>query len=150
MIISKMNSTFRNTLVRDYFLSLTKQISGCEVYIVKYGQPILYTKYKGIEFTDQKITSYFVRLNDHVVNVMVESVFEDFAKTFDILTCSSEGRVKWGLVTENGSAVDPLFKLLNSFVNAVLKLTLLAAGNPDSLMRKKFGIKNVNVTERSI
>ena len=82
MVVSKMNSTLKNTLAKDYFESLTKQISGCDLYVVKYGQPILYIKYKGMEFTDQKITSYFIRLNDHAVDVTVESVFEDFVKTF--------------------------------------------------------------------
>ena len=49
MIVSKMNSTFKNTLARDYFVSLAKQISGCEVYVVKYGQPMLYIKYKRVK-----------------------------------------------------------------------------------------------------
>ena len=149
MIVSKMNSTFKNTLARDYFVSLAKQISGCEVYVVKYGQPMLYIKYKGMEFTDQKITSYFIRLNDHAVDVTVESVFEDFVKTFDNLASTPESRVKWGTITENSSTVDPIFTLFNSFVDAVHKLTLLDHNNPDSLMRKKFGIRNVNVTKNS-
>lgn len=149
MIVSKMNSTFKNTLAKDYFVSLTKQISGCEVYVVRYGQPILYIKYKGMEFTDKKITSYFVRLNDHAVDVTVESVFEDFVKTFDNLAATPESSVKWGIIAENGSTVDPIFTLLNSFVDAVHRLTLLDPSNPDSLMRKKFGIRNVNVTKNS-
>jgi hypothetical protein len=149
MVVSKMNSTLKNTLAKDYFERLTKQISGCDLYVVKYGQPILYIKYKGMEFTDQKITSYFVRINDHAVDVTVESVFEDFVKTFDNLASTPESRVKWGIVTENGPTVDPLFTLLNSFVDAVHKLTLLDPCNPDSLMRKKFGIRNVNVTKNS-
>ena len=149
MIVSKMNSTFKNTLARDYFVSLAKQISGCEVYVVKYGQPMLYIKYKGMEFTDQKITSYFIRLNDHAVDVTVESVFEDFVKTFDNLASTPEGRVKWGIITENNSTVDPIFALFNSFIDAVHKLTQLEHSNPDSLMRKKFGIRNVNVTKNS-
>ena len=149
MIVSKMNSTFKNTLARDYFVSLAKQISGCEVYVVKYGQPMLYIKYKGMEFTDQKITSYFIRLNDHAVDVTVESVFEDFVKTFDNLASTPESRVKWGTITENSSTVDPIFTLFNSFVDAVHRLTLLDPSNPDSLMRKKFGIRNVNVTKNS-
>ena len=144
-----MNSTFKNTLARDYFVSLAKQISGCEVYVVKYGQPMLYIKYKGMEFTDQKITSYFIRINDHAVDVTVESVFEDFVKTFDNLASTPESRVKWGTITENSSTVDPIFTLFNSFVDAVHKLTLLDHSNPDSLMRKKFGIRNVNVTKNS-
>ena len=50
-----------------------------------YGQPILYTKYRGMEFSDQKITSQFVRLNDHAIDVTMESVFGEFIKSFGVL-----------------------------------------------------------------
>ena len=149
MIISKMNSTVKNALSRDYFISLIKQIADCEAYIVKYGQPILYAKYKGMEFTDQKVTAQFVRSNYHTVDVTIESIFGEFVKTFDNLASTPDSRVKWGIVAEKSSIVDPLFILLNSFVNAVNKLTSLDLSNPDSLMGKKFEIRNVNVTRNS-
>jgi hypothetical protein len=149
MIISKMNSPFKSKLSRNYFVGLAKQIAGCEVYIVKYGQPMMYIKYRGIEFTEQKVSSQFVRFNEHAIDVTVESVFAEFVKSFDNLTSLPENRVKWGVVTEKYPHAEPLFILLNSFIDAVHKLTLLDQRNPESLIKKKFGIRNVNVTRHS-
>jgi hypothetical protein len=150
MIISKMNSTFKNSLSRNNFINLIKQIPGCEAHIVKYGRPILYVKYKGMEFTDQKVTSQFVRINDYVVDVTVESVFGEFVRNFDKIASTPESRVTWGVVKDADLAINPLFSLLNLFINAVNKLTLLDPHNPDSLMRKKFGIRNANVIKNTI
>jgi len=150
MIISKMNSTFRNHLSRNNFINLIKQIPGCEAHIVKYGRPILYVKYKDMEFTDQKVTSQFVRINDNVVDVTVESVFGEFVRNFDKIASTPESRVTWGIVKDADLVINPLFVLLNLFINAVNELTLLDPNNPDSLMRKKFGIRNVNVIKNII
>jgi hypothetical protein len=150
MIISKMNSTFKSSLSRNNFRNLIKQIPGCEAHIVKYGRPILYVKYKGMEFTDQKVTSQFVRINDYVVDVTVESVFGEFVRNFDKIASTPESRVTWGIVKDADFVINPLFELLNSFINAVNELTLLNPHNPDSLMGKKFGIRNANVTKNTI
>jgi hypothetical protein len=150
MIISKMNSTFKSPLSRDSFINLTKQIPGCEVHIVKYGRPILYVKYKGMEFTDQKVTCQFVRINDHTVDVTVESVYSEFVRNFDQIASTPQNRVTWGKVNDNDLIVNPIFELLNAFISAVHELTTLAPNEPDSLMRKKFGIKNVNVTKNAV
>ena len=79
MIISKMNCTFKSSLSGNNFRNLIKQIPGCEIHIVRYGRPILYVKYKGMEFTDQKVTSQFIRINDYVIDVM-ESVFGEYVR----------------------------------------------------------------------
>jgi hypothetical protein len=150
MIISKMNSTFKNSLSRNNFINLIKQIPGCEAHIVKYGRPILYVKYKGMEFTDQKVTSQFVRINDYVVDVTVESVFGEFVRNFDEIASTPESRVTWGVVKDADLVINPLFSLLNLFINAVNRLTLLDPHNPDSLMRKKFAIRNANVIKNTI
>jgi hypothetical protein len=150
MIISKMNSTFKNSLSRNNFINLIKQIPGCEAHIVKYGRPILYVKYKGMEFTDQKVTSQFVRINDYVVDVTVESVFGEFVRNFDKIASTPESRVTWGVVKDADLVINPLFSLLNLFINAVNRLTLLDPHNPDSLMRKKFAIRNANVIKNTI
>ena len=149
MIISKMNSTFKDISSRQYFVNLIQQIDCCEAYIVKYGQPILYTKYRGMEFSDQKITSQFVRVNDHTIDVTMESVFEEFIKSFDNLASTTTSRVNWGIDVRKDSNIDPFFELLDSFVHAVHRLTLLDKNNADSLMGKRFGIKNIHITKQS-
>ena len=149
MIISKMSSTFKNISSRDYFVNLIQQINGCEAYVVRYGQPILYTKYMGMEFSDQKITSQFVRLNDHAIDVTIESVFREFIKAFDSLASTTANRVNWGADVGKGSGIHPLFKLFDSFVHAVHSLTLFEKNNDDSLMGKRFSIRNINITKQS-
>ena len=149
MIISKMSSTFKNIPSRDYFVNLIQQINGCEAYVVRYGQPILYTKYRGMEFSDQKITSQFVRLNDHAIDVTMESVFREFIKSFDSLASTTANRVNWGIDIGKGSGIHPLFKLFDSFVHAVQSLTLFEKNNDDSLMGKRFSIRNINITKQS-
>jgi hypothetical protein len=149
MIISKMNSTFNDISSRQYFVNLIQQIDCCEAYVVRYGQPILYTKYRGMEFSDQKITSQFVRLNDHMIDVTLESVFEEFIKSFDSLASTTVSRVKWGIDVRKDSNIESFFRLLDSFVHAVHRLTLLDKDNADSLMGKRFGIKNIPIAKQS-
>jgi hypothetical protein len=103
-----------------------------------------------MEFTDQKVASQFIRINDNVVDVTVESVFVEFVRNFDKIASTPESRVTWGIVKDADLVINPLFILLNLFINTVNELTLLDPHNPDSLMRKKFGIRNANVIKNTI
>ena len=150
MIISKMNAAMKNPASANYFLHLVSQIEGCEAYVVKYGQPLLYVKYHGMEFTDQKVTSQFVRSKDHVIDVTLESVFGDFVKRFDNLASATKSKVKWGMPKEKQDIPDPLFVLLDSFVGAVVRLSSLGPTNEDSLVNKKFGIRNASMARKSL
>ena len=150
MIISKMNAATKNVTSKNYFTHLVSQIDGCEAYIVKYGQPLLYTKYHGMEFTDQKVTTQFVRSKDHIIGVTMESMFSEFVKSFDSLASMTKTKVKWGVMKKNEDKPDPLFALLDSFVSAVVRLSSLDPSNPDSLVGKRFGIRNASVIRKSL
>jgi hypothetical protein len=150
MIISKMNAAIKNLISKNYFLHLISQIDGCEAYVVKYGQPLLYVKYYGMEFTDQKVTTQFVRSKDHIISVTMESIFGEFVKSFDSLASMTKTKVKWGIMKEKEDKPDPLFALLDSFVGAVIRLTSLDPSNPDSLADKRFGIRNASVIRKSL
>ena len=150
MIISKMNAAIKNMISKNYFVHLISQIDGCEAYVVKYGQPLLYTKYQGMEFTDQKVTTQFVRSKDHIISVTMESIFGEFVKSFDSLASMTKTKVKWGIMKEKEDKPDPLFALLDSFVGAVIRLTSLDPSNPDSLADKRFGIRNASVIRKSL
>lgn len=159
MIMSKMNSTARNTSSKIYFQKLVSQMEGCETNVVKYGQPLLYVQYRGIQFTDQKVTSQFVRSKGHIVDVTMESVFGDFVKTFDNLASMSESKVKWGVVVTAPAAAagenekekpESMFALLDKFVEAVGRLTTLDPASPNSLEEKRFGIRNASVSRKSL
>ncbi len=150
MIISKMNAAIKNLISKNYYLHLLSQIDGCEAYVVKYGQPLLYAKYHGMEFTDQKVTTQFVRSKDHIIGVTMESMFGEFIKSFDSLASMTKTKVKWGIMKEKEDKPDPLFALLDSFVGAVIRLTSLDSSNPDSLADKRFGIRNASVIRKSL
>jgi hypothetical protein len=155
MIVAKMNAAVKNSASSSYFLDLISQIEGCEAYVVKYGQPLLYTKYRGMEFTDQKVTSQFVRSKDHVIDVKMESVFGEYVQRFDSLTSMTKSKVKWGIVTTvdkegEKKQSDPLFVLLNLFVDAVSRLTSLDPSSPDSLVNRRFGIRNASIVRKSL
>src|SRR5919107_4079719 len=150
MIISKMNATIKNLTSKNYFMRLISQIDGCEAYVVKYGQPLLYAKYYGMEFTDQKVTTQFVRSEDHIIGVTMESMFGEFVKRFDSLASMTKSKVKWGLAKEKEDKPDPLFAQLDSFVGAVIRLSSLDPSNPDSLVGKHFGIRNATFIRKSL
>ena len=154
MIIAKMNAAVTNLTSKNYFLDLISQIEGCEAYIVKYGQPLLYAKYLGMEFTDQKVTAQFSRSKDHVVDVKMESVFGEYIKRFDSLASMTTSKVKWGIapIEKDGQKKqpEPLFTLLNLFVDAVSRLTSLDSGSPDSLVGRRIGIRNASIARKSL
>ncbi len=150
MIISKMNAATKNLTSKNYFVHLISQIDGCEAYVVKYGQPLLYAKYYGMEFTDQKVTTQFVRSKDHIIGVTMESMFGEFVKSFDSLASMTKTKVKWGIMKEKEDKSDPLFALLDSFVGAVIQLSSLDPSNPDSLVGKRFGIRNASIIRKSL
>jgi hypothetical protein len=150
MIISKMNAAIKNLASKNYFVHIISQIDGCEAYVVKYGQPLLYAKYHGIEFTDQKVTTQFVRSEDHIISVIMESMFGEFVKSFDSLASMTKTKVKWGIMKEKEDKPDPLFALLDSFVGAVILLSSLDQSNPDSLVDKRFGIRNASIMRKSL
>ena len=150
MIISKINAAVKNPASANYFLHVVSQIEGCDAYVVKYGQPLLYAKYRGMEFTDQKVTSQFVRSKDHVVDVTMESVFGDFVKRFDSLASATKSKVKWGVPKDKEDKPDHLFALLESFVSAVVRLTSFDPASEDSLVGKRFGIRNASMARKSL
>jgi hypothetical protein len=150
MIISKMNTAIKNLTSKNYFVHIISQIDGCEAYVVKYGQPLLYAKYHGMEFTDQKVTAQFVRSKDHIIGVTMESMFGEFVKSFDSLASMTKTKVKWGIMKEKEDKPDPLFALLDSFVGAVIRLSSLDPSNPDSLVGKRFGIRNASIIRKSL
>jgi hypothetical protein len=167
MIIAKMNAGVKNQASKNYFLNIISQIEGCEAYIVKYGQPLLYAKYHGMDFTDQKVTSQFVRSKDHIIDVKMESVVGEYVKRFDSLASMTKSKVRWGIVKaednkqegggeeENNNnkkqqPPDPLFELLNLFVDAVSRLTSLDSSSPDSLANRHIGIRNASIIRKSL
>jgi hypothetical protein len=80
----------------------------------------------------------------------MESMFGEFVKSFDSLASMTKTKVKWGVMKKNEDKPDPLFALLDSFVSAVVRLSSLDPSNPDSLVGKRFGIRNASVIRKSL
>jgi hypothetical protein len=152
MIVSKLNASVRNSSSKVYFMDIISHIQSCEAYIVNYGQPLLYVKYKGIEFTDQKVTTQFMRVSDSVIDLTLESMFGDFVKTFDGLASAAQSKVRWSNSDEptKSNAPDNLFSILDSFVNAVSRLTMLDKSSPGTLRGKRFVIRNASILRKTL
>jgi hypothetical protein len=74
------------TLIKLRYLStFVKQIDECEPYVVNYSRQTLYARFRTMEFTEQKVLSSFVRRNDVMIDVTIESVSEESVKMFDKL-----------------------------------------------------------------
>jgi hypothetical protein len=80
----------------------------------------------------------------------MESVFGDFIKRFDSLASATKSKVKWGVPKEKEDKPDSLFALLDSFVGAVVRLTSLDPASEDSLVGKRFGIRNASMERKSL
>lgn len=143
-----MNTTVKDINV-EYFSSLVKQIKNCDTHLVRYGQPLLYVNYYGMKFTDQKINCQFIRLNEYEIEVIIESIYSEYIKSFDSLASKSEFKVIWGNLDSNEYVIDKIFVLFNLFINSVINLTLLDPNDPSSLLGKKISIKNVNITKKT-
>lgn len=155
MILSKLNCSARSAASKAFFLEVVSQIRGTEAYIVNYGQPLLYVKYRGVAFTDQKIGCKFIRPQVQVIDVVVESMFVDFVRIFDNLASSSESQINWGVSTakegeEGEEAAGSLFRLLDAFVDSVARLSALPSSSPDSLQGKRFAIRNAIINKKSL
>ncbi len=145
MIISKMNTTFKSDKV-TFFKDLITQINNCEMHIVRYGQPLLYIKYHEFEFTDQKINSYFIRRDNSIIDVFIESIDEEYIKSFDLFVSNPGYNILWNKSIDYDKS---MFKLFDCFIESINNFTLLEIADPYTLKGKKFGIRNVNITKNS-
>ena len=72
--------------MKKLILSNVRQTnSECETYEVNYSRQTLYARFRTMEFTEQKVLSSFVRRNDVMIDVTIESVSEESVKMFDKL-----------------------------------------------------------------
>ena len=99
-----------------------------------------------MEFTEQKVLSSFVRRNDVMIDVTIESVSEESVKMLDKLAMNPV-KILWG-VTDAPKSCCPstLFSVFNIFIESIKKLSHLEASRDDSLCQKTIGIRNVTMT----
>ena len=147
MIISKLNTTF-NGNSRDYFNSLVNNIDNCSTVVIKYGKPLIYARYNGMEFAEQKVTTLFKRINEYTIDVILESPYDEFIKSFDLLSPTSQKNIRWNTNNRSGDDTVYLLHLLDIFVNSIHSLTQLDEESLSGLQNKTMGIRNVSVTKK--
>ncbi|MDN5847603.1 MAG: hypothetical protein L0H53_15165, partial [Candidatus Nitrosocosmicus sp.] len=50
IIISKLNCLEKNLTSLNYFNEVISRIEGCDIHKIKYGKPMIFTKFFGYEF----------------------------------------------------------------------------------------------------
>jgi hypothetical protein len=147
MIISKINSPADTDKTKRYFSTFVKQIDECEPYVVNYSRQTLYARFRTMEFIEQKVSSSFVRRNDVMIDVTIESVSEESVKMFDKLAMNPV-KILWGVTDDQRGVLHPLFSVFNIFIESIIKLSHLEASRDDSLCQKTISIRNVTMTSR--
>lgn len=96
LIISKLNCLETNRLSVKYFQELVSRIDGCDFHSVKYGKPMLFTKFLGYEFNYHTVRVILKTFDNSAIEISIESIIQEFVKTFDEL--SSDAReIKWNV-----------------------------------------------------
>lgn len=93
------------------------------------------------------VSSSFVRRNDVMIDVTIESVSEESVKMFDKLAMNPV-KILWGVTDDQRVVLHPLFSVINIFIESIIKLSHLEALRVDSLCQKTISIRNVTMTSR--
>lgn len=94
LIISKLNCLETNRLSVKYFQELVSRIDGCDFHSVKYGKPMLFTKFLGYEFNYHTVRVSLKTIDSFAIEISIESIVQEFVKIFDELS-SDTREIKW-------------------------------------------------------
>jgi hypothetical protein len=94
MIISKLNCQESNKTSASYFNRIIGNIDHCETHRVKYGKPMIFTKFFHFEFTYQTIKVTIKITGKHIIDIQLESIIPDFVKFFDELSSDTKA-IQW-------------------------------------------------------
>jgi hypothetical protein len=108
IIISKLNCQETNKTSVKYLNEIVSNIDGCRTHRVKYGKPMIFTKFLHFEFTYQTIKVTLKIIDKYVIDVLLESIIPDFVKFFDELSSDTK-TIKWN----TGSSTDNINRLQN-------------------------------------
>ncbi len=94
IIISKLNCQETNKTSIKYFNEIVNNIEGCRTHRVKYGKPMIFTKFLHYEFTYQTIKVTMKITDKYIVDILLESIIPDFVRFFDELSSDAK-TIKW-------------------------------------------------------
>ncbi|HYO06318.1 MAG TPA: hypothetical protein VER14_04990 [Phototrophicaceae bacterium] len=104
IIISKLNCQETNKTSAKYLNEIVNNIEGCKTHKVRYGKPMIFTKFLQYEFTYQTIKVTIKITDKYIVDILLESIIPDFVRFFDELSSDTK-TIKWntGSSTHNNN-----------------------------------------------
>lgn len=85
IIISKLNCLEKNLTSLKYFNEIISRIEGCDIHKIRYGKPMIFTKFFGHEFNYHTVRVKIKIIDKYAIDISLESIIPDFVKTFDKL-----------------------------------------------------------------
>lgn len=170
IIISKLNCLEKNLTSLKYFNEVISRIDGCDVHKVKYGKPMIFTKFFGYEFNYHTVRVKIRITDKYTIDISLESIIPDFVKTFDKLSTDTDeinwntnkhptNGVKFGddQVTNsqdnsNFQSIEKeaklTFYLLDSFIQTLYLLMTQSSESTNSLSGRNIEIKDISVSRK--
>lgn len=100
LIVSKLNCLETNRLSVKYFHKLVSSIEGCEVHSIRYGKPMLFTKFLGYDFNYHTVRVIIRIVENFSIEISIESIINEFVKAFDELS-SQTREIKWNVTNDS-------------------------------------------------
>ena len=170
IIISKLNCLEKNITSLKYFNEVISRIEGCDVHKVKYGKPMIFTKFFGYEFNYHTVRVKIKIIDKYTIDISLESIIPDFVKTFDKLSTDtneinwntskySTNGIEFGDDQDRKSQDDPnlqsiekeaklTFYLLDLFIQTLYLLMTQSGANTSSLSGRNIEIKDISVSRK--
>lgn len=170
IIITKLNCLEKNLISLKYFNEVISRIEGCDTHKIKYGKPMIFTKFFGYEFNYHTVRVKIKITDKYTIDISLESIIPDFVKTFDKLSTDtneinwntskhSTNGIKFGDNSERSSQDQPnlqliekeaklTFHLLDSFIQTLYLLMTQSAVNTNSLSGRNIEIKDISVSRK--
>ncbi len=170
IIISKLNCLEKNITSLKYFNELITRIEGCDIHKIKYGKPMIFTKFFGYEFNYHTVRVKIKIIDKYTIDISLESIIPDFVKTFDKLSTDTN-EINWntskyltngmefGDDQDRKSQDDPnlqsiekeaklTFYLLDLFIQTLYLLMTQSGANTSSLSGRNIEIKDISVSRK--
>ena len=170
IIISKLNCLEKNLTSLKYFNEVISRIEGCDIHKIKYGKPMIFTKFFGYEFNYHTVRVKIKIIDKYTIDISLESIIPDFVKTFDKLSTDtneinwntskySTNGIEFGDDQERKSQDDPnlqliekeaklTFYLLDLFIQTLYLLMTQSGANTSSLSGRNIEIKDISVSRK--
>lgn len=169
IIVSKLNCLEKNITSLKYFNEVVSRIEGCDIHKIKYGKPMIFTKFFGYEFNYHTVRVKIKIIDKYTIDISLESIIPDFVKTFDKLSADTN-EINWNINKHSTSGIkfgnqekksqDELnlqliekearltFYLLDSFIQTLYLLMTQSRTNINSLSGRNIEIKDISVSRK--